>query len=295
MRVRPYLALAPVALALLVALRPAPAGADPVLVQQPADGSLVGPGPVTFEAVAPPGTAKVIFFVDQYRVASFDGPGDHVLVRALSQPGARSFSVRALDAAGALIDAASTTFTALAPGSPAPGSTSTGSTGGSPDLVPPTDRGAISWYDGWSGRVKLNDRTVTMLANARAWLAANGGCDPDRASVGYVVQGSYHKGLSASAGTHDGGGAMDLHMVDLSHDERLALVHALREAGFAAWVRFPPVFPWHIHAIAIGDPDLSPSAEHQVHEYFAGEDGLADHAADFLGGPIVKPWMAAFR
>ena len=59
-----------------------------------------------------------------------------------------------------------------------------------------------------------------------------------QALLGYpltVVQGSYHQGVSASAGTHDGGGVVDLLAWDWQRK-----VKALRKVGFAAWYR-PPV------------------------------------------------------
>src|SRR5689334_19076486 len=90
--------------------------------------------------------------------------------------------------------------------------------------------------------VVLNQRTLNMLE-----------CAENR--LGYklhVVQGSYNAGgVSASAGTHDGGGALDVSPTD--HPGKVVL--ALREVGFAAWHRVPSQGPWaeHIHAIAIGD------------------------------------------
>mgnify|MGYP001238726216 CR=1 FL=1 len=163
------------------------------------------------------------------------------------------------------------------------------------DLVPPAARGAIRSVPGASGTVRLNERTLAMLANARAWLRAHGGCDPARASAAFVTQGSYNRGgVAASAGTHDGGGVIDMRVIGLGAAERGALVRALRQAGFAAWVRQPPTFSWHIHAVAIGDPDLSRSARAQVAAYFRGRDGLARAGADPHGGPLVKAWMRPF-
>lgn len=102
------------------------------------------------------------------------------------------------------------------------------------------------------------------------------------ARLGYpltITQGSYNAGgVSASAGTHDGGGVVDLD--DWNHDDK---VRELRRVGFAAWFRpGPPAFSWtpHIHAVLIGNARLSPAARAQVAEYLAGYDGLAGDGRD---------------
>lgn len=107
----------------------------------------------------------------------------------------------------------------------------------------------------------------------------------------YVVQGSYNAGgVSASAGTHDGGGAVDLSVYGLGTTaDKKWHVKQGRLAGFAAWYR--PTLPgeWneHIHAIAIGDGEMSSGAASQVRDYYAGRNGLASHAAD--PDPRVSP------
>jgi hypothetical protein len=99
-----------------------------------------------------------------------------------------------------------------------------------------------------------------------------------------IMQGSYNRGVGASAGTHDGGGAVDLAPYDHA---RKVLV--LRQVGFAAWYRpaLPGVWPDHVHAIAIGDPDLAPVAARQVTAYYNGRDGLAGNGPD--NGPRLNP------
>lgn len=121
----------------------------------------------------------------------------------------------------------------------------------------------------------LNKRTADMLKCAEARLGR----------TLHVIQGSYNAGgVGASAGTHDGGGA-----VDVNPDSFVETVRALREVGFAAWHRTPAQGPWveHIHGIAIGDPELSSGAETQVHEYYIGQNGLANHWAD--DAPRLNP------
>jgi peptidoglycan hydrolase-like protein with peptidoglycan-binding domain len=143
--------------------------------------------------------------------------------------------------------------------------------------------------------VTLNGRTIEMVQQAEAW-AKKHGVPPGWA----MYQGSYHSGTAASAGTHDGGGAIDFKTTaqGKSAKEIRTMVEALRRAGFAAWHRASPAWdPDHIHAIAIGDRDLSSGARAQVREYFAGGDGLSGSAPDphtAIGRPIPA-WAKRFR
>ncbi len=143
--------------------------------------------------------------------------------------------------------------------------------------------------------VTFNGRTIEMINQAEAW-AKKRGVPPGWA----MYQGSYHSGTSASAGTHDGGGAMDIKTTadGKSAKQIRVMVEALRRAGFAAYHRAAPAWsPDHIHAIAIGDRDLSSGARSQVREYFAGGDGLTGSAPDphsSIGRPIPE-WAKKFR
>jgi peptidoglycan hydrolase-like protein with peptidoglycan-binding domain len=124
----------------------------------------------------------------------------------------------------------------------------------------------------------INDRTLAMLKAAQV-----------RSSRTFVVeQGSYSPGADpTSAGTHDGGGVLDLDAEALTAAQRTAAVSALRQVGFAAWLRTPSQGNWplHIHAVAISDTDLSAPAQKQVGAYYEGRNGLANNAAD--DGPRV--------
>lgn len=151
---------------------------------------------------------------------------------------------------------------------------------------------------------KLNRRTFAMLQHAAQLY---GGVIDITGEA--ITQGSYTNSVALSFGTHAGGGAVDLSVIDTStgnwvvlHDEIEPLIYALRVAGFAAWYRdygvLSPDSPIHIHAIAIGDPDLSPSAEDQLtgeFGYFRGFDGLPREDGiprqDKHGGPILCEWM----
>ncbi|NAZ83945.1 peptidoglycan-binding protein [Kineococcus sp. R8] len=104
-----------------------------------------------------------------------------------------------------------------------------------------------------------------------------------------LEQGSYSPGEDpTSAGTHDGGGALDLDAERLSAAQRRAAVTALREVGFAAWLRTPAQGSWplHVHAVAISDTDLSPAALDQVGDYYEGRNGLRGDGPD--DGPAVR-------
>lgn len=134
------------------------------------------------------------------------------------------------------------------------------------------------------GTKRVNTRTRQMLTAADATL-------PWTISV---TQGSYcvltKVGCArASGGTHDAGGSIDLKVAGMTSTQRWRTVQALRQVGFAAWLRLPNqcggCWPAHIHAIAIGDTDLwqkngKYTNRDQVADYFVGRNGLAGHARD---------------
>lgn len=125
--------------------------------------------------------------------------------------------------------------------------------------------------DTYGGR-RVNTRTRDMLAAADALL-----------SWSLVLsQGSYTSANPSSAGTHDGGGVVDISVTNLTTTQRWETVRALRTVGFAAWLRNPSQgsWPYHIHAAAVSDPDLAQAARNQIHDYYFGRNGLANHAAD---------------
>ena len=126
----------------------------------------------------------------------------------------------------------------------------------------------------------INVRTRSMLAEAERLL--------NRKLV--LDQGSYNPGGDpTSARTHDGGGVVDISVKRMSPATRTKVTRTLRRVGFAAWVRDPSQddWPWHIHAVAINDTDLSKQAQHQVGDYFLGMNGLSGRGPD--DGPKVKP------
>jgi hypothetical protein len=106
-----------------------------------------------------------------------------------------------------------------------------------------------------------------------------------------ITQGCYNNGaVAASAGTHDGGGAVDIRMIGLTGTQQKEVEAKSRKIGFASWIRqpIPNVWPLHCHMIAIGCPDLSRGAEHQVGDYKAGRNGLANNGPD----TGTRAWVA---
>lgn len=97
-----------------------------------------------------------------------------------------------------------------------------------------------------------------------------------------ITQGAYSGAVSASAGTHGGGGVFDFSVRGLTLTQINRRVRALRRVGFAAWHRVPSEGPWvaHIHAVAVGCDDLSPSAERQVAALRRGRNGLRNNRSD---------------
>jgi hypothetical protein len=134
-----------------------------------------------------------------------------------------------------------------------------------------------------TGGVVVNTRTRSMLAEAQRLLG--------RTLV--LDQGSYNPGGDpTSAGTHDGGGVVDISVKGMNSATRTAVARALRRVGFAAWVRSPDQgdWPWHIHAAAINDTDLSSPAQHQIGDYHLGLNGLANRGPDDGPEVTIRTW-----
>ncbi|NDU72713.1 peptidoglycan-binding protein [Actinomadura sp. DSM 109109] len=129
----------------------------------------------------------------------------------------------------------------------------------------------------------VNTRTRSMLAEAERLLGRDLVLD----------QGSYNPGGDpTSAGTHDGGGVVDVSTEGMDAATRTAVARALRCVGFAAWVRSPAQgdWPWHIHAAAISDTDLSSQAQHQTGDYYLGLNGLAGRGPDDGPKVTIRTW-----
>lgn len=90
----------------------------------------------------------------------------------------------------------------------------------------------------------------------------------------------YRDDVEQSAGTHAGGGAMDVKQYST------AALKIWRECGVAMWHRTPAQkFIHHGHGIVIGCPHASSGAKDQVDDYRAGRNGLANDGRD--DGPDV--------
>jgi len=159
---------------------------------------------------------------------------------------------------------------------------------------PPEDYSRMG-VNGWT----LNARTYAMLQQAAQLYGG-----PIDIMGKAITQGSYHDNGELSFGTHLGGGAVDLSVIQLPEwvvlwDEVEPLIHALRASGFAAWLRnyseVYPESPVHIHAIAVGDAELSQAAIDQLtgpNGYFRGFTGFPDkQELDRHGGPVLCQWM----
>jgi hypothetical protein len=134
--------------------------------------------------------------------------------------------------------------------------------------------------DGLGRHRFMNRRTSVMLDQASERL----GFDL------VVIQGSFmlpDEVADESETTHNGGGVIDLNTSHIPADiGTTRAVRALREVGFAAFHRMVPQFSGdHIHAVAIGDIQMDPSAQTQVDQYFKGLDGTGHNDT----GPDVHP------
>lgn len=109
------------------------------------------------------------------------------------------------------------------------------------------------------------------------------------------AQGSYSNG-SKSAGTHSGGGAVDIRVVNMNAKERIETVRDGRTVGMAIYYRTIAYnrdgsLLWgpHIHGVSIGCPDASPSAKAQMVSYKNGRNALASNAKDPHAALGIKP------
>jgi peptidoglycan hydrolase-like protein with peptidoglycan-binding domain len=136
----------------------------------------------------------------------------------------------------------------------------------------------------YGGRT-VNQRTKVILERAAAIFGQ-----------GFTLtQGSYNKGVSASAGTHDGGGVVDISVSGWSRAKMDNAVQALRKAGMAAWLRTPSDgFSYHIHGVAIGDKEMSSAAKSQIQQWREDRNGLANRRPDPYADPYPA-WTNKYR
>jgi hypothetical protein len=134
----------------------------------------------------------------------------------------------------------------------------------------------------------VNTRTLKMLQAVQKTLQG-------RLKV-RLLRGSYCEGPERGAHPHRGGGVVDVSVRDMGSADVARLVLALREAGFAAWFRNREGRP-HVHAVAIGDREMSAAASWQVRSYFRGRDGRSKQGPDSHKDLCVRfpKWLARYR
>ncbi|MEZ0313202.1 MAG: hypothetical protein ACAI38_15620 [Myxococcota bacterium] len=139
------------------------------------------------------------------------------------------------------------------------------------------------------GEHTVNARTLKMLQQVQRTLHG-------RLKV-RLIRGSYTGGDDdRGAHPHQGGGAVDLSVRGMGAADIDQLVLALREAGFAAWYRAREDRP-HVHAVAVGDREMSASAAWQVRAYFRGRDGRSHAGPDAHKHLSIRlpKWLARYR
>jgi hypothetical protein len=95
-----------------------------------------------------------------------------------------------------------------------------------------------------------------------------------------IIQPCYNTTVTASAGTHDGDGCVDVDVQGMSWADSQT---ALRKLGWAAWFRpyKPNVWGDHIHMVSLGCPGpVGIYIPGQVDDYYAHRTGLIGHAPD---------------
>jgi hypothetical protein len=139
------------------------------------------------------------------------------------------------------------------------------------------------------GGKTVDRRTAAMLTEAERLANVE---DP---SIGRfnLTQGSFSHSVGASAGTHDGPGAFDMYTRSYSAAQKETIGLALRQVGFASWLRRKSQGPWdeHWHGIAIGTKGLPSVAASQVRNYLDGLNGLKGNGKDTDRRPEeIRTW-----
>lgn len=100
-----------------------------------------------------------------------------------------------------------------------------------------------------------------------------------------IYQGSYSTSVGASAGSHDGGGAVDLWVSGIDAN---TVTRAARNVGWAMWWRTPRQGDWgnHQHGILRRHSTASSFAKAQASNFDEGGDGLGS----LLPGDDPQPY-----
>lgn len=143
------------------------------------------------------------------------------------------------------------------------------------------------WADRTTYQGKKVNRGTREIINAANTILQNSSRYGKEKENMTMTQGGYNAGgVAASAGTHDGGGAMDLTAFNTKNRVKL-----LRLLGVAASYRpyIAGLWPAHIHAIVVGDGTASPAAKGQVTSYLKGRNGLKGDGPDPDWRPLKLP------
>ena len=131
-------------------------------------------------------------------------------------------------------------------------------------------------------KFKCSKRTAAHLDRTKARLKKKAQHDKRSYSL-KIIQGSYNTGVEASAGTHDFDACLDVEIVGMSWFDAQRW---LRSHGWAAWVRVPPTFSYHIHMISLPPyktnfvSKVGLYVPGQVTDYYAHRSGLVGSAYD---------------
>ena len=131
----------------------------------------------------------------------------------------------------------------------------------------------------WQGHTTTSGGAVYGSRRSIAHLEATDEAARKRYGTGLqVMQSAYHTGYAPSAGTHDFDAVYDVAIPGVPWRDQ---EHFFREQGWAAWYRYPPTFPNHIHAVSLGyTTRVGVYVPGQVADYYAHRSGLAGHVAD---------------
>ena len=109
-----------------------------------------------------------------------------------------------------------------------------------------------------------------------------------------MAQGSWSH-FKLSAGTHSGSGVVDIGMAGVPWRQRVRIIRALKDAGFAVWFRKPPAFSPHLHACLFNEPGMAEGARNQLRSFDARRDGLAGNGSDNTYRPRRKVKFGFWR
>jgi hypothetical protein len=111
-----------------------------------------------------------------------------------------------------------------------------------------------------------------------------------------ITQGGYNEGgVTASAGTHDGGGCLDWSVAGMSPKKKRKWDLSLKDTGWCTWLRHfvAGLWPEHQHGVARGSKTLAPLAADQVGKFDDLVSGYDD--ASYRPHPPVTFDYAAWR